>query len=49
MFGAEEANHDFLYWLKAGVAFTLPLLILGTIALILFAYYVATTPGVPTH
>ena len=42
MFGGEEANHDFLYWLKAGVAFTLPLLVLGTIALVLLAYYVAT-------
>jgi len=38
--GEEEAgeasgdSHDFMYWLKAGLAFTLPLLILGVIALI---------------
>ena len=51
MFGGEESNHDFMYWLKAGVAFTLPLLLLGTVALILFAWYVATVPGgsVATH
>ena len=39
--GEEEAveggvgdSHDFLYWLKNGLAFTLPLLLLGVIALI---------------
>jgi chromosome segregation ATPase len=31
---AQEAPRDFLYWLKAGVAFTLPLLVLGCILLI---------------
>ncbi|XHR28197.1 MAG: hypothetical protein ACFUZC_20000 [Chthoniobacteraceae bacterium] len=39
--GEEEAldggdSHDFLYWLKAGFAFTLPIFILGIIALIAF-------------
>lgn len=29
-------DHDFMYWLKAGVAFTLPLLILGFIAVAIF-------------
>ena len=51
MFGGEEASHNFVYWLKAGVAFTLPLLVLGTVALILFAWYIATTPvgTIATH
>ena len=40
--GEEEAmdgsgeSHDFLYWLKSGFAFTLPLLILGAVGLIAF-------------
>ncbi len=35
-FGEEsEAGHDFSYWLKSGFAFTLPLLVLGLIAIIL--------------
>lgn len=29
------SSHDFLYWLKSGFAFTLPLLILGTIYLVI--------------
>ncbi len=29
-----HAAHDFFYWLKAGFAFTLPLLVLGTIYLV---------------
>jgi hypothetical protein len=29
-------GHDFLYWLKAGFAFTLPLLVLGIFALVAF-------------
>lgn len=33
-YGAGGAEHDFLYWLKSGVAFTLPLVILGLIFLI---------------
>ena len=34
---ASEESHDFVYWLKSGCAFTLPLLILGVIALLIFA------------
>jgi DNA repair exonuclease SbcCD ATPase subunit len=33
----EEAPKDFLYWLKSGFAFTLPIQILGIIGLILWA------------
>jgi hypothetical protein len=29
------AGHDFLYWLRSGFAFTLPLLVLGLLALVL--------------
>src|SRR5262249_9755252 len=28
-FGSAPAEHDFAYWLKAGFAFTLPLLVIG--------------------
>ena len=31
-------SHDFAYWFKSGLAFTLPLLILGAIALIVFIF-----------
>ena len=31
---AHESQKDFLYWLKAGFAFTLPLIILGVIFLL---------------
>jgi DNA repair exonuclease SbcCD ATPase subunit len=34
MEGSSDA-HDFLYWLKSGAAFTLPLILLGLLALIL--------------
>lgn len=34
---AAEA-HDFVYWLKSGFAFTLPLLLLGTIALVAWIF-----------
>ena len=34
--GYEPAEHNFIYWLKSGFAFTLPLLILGVISLVLF-------------
>lgn len=30
-----EGGHDFVYWLKSGLAFTLPLLVLGAIALVI--------------
>ena len=32
----EPAEHNFIYWLKSGFAFTLPLFILGVVALVLF-------------
>lgn len=35
----EAEPHNFLYWLQSGVAFTLPLLILGTIALLLCLWH----------
>jgi hypothetical protein len=31
-------DHSFLYWLKAGLAFTLPLLLLGLIAVFIFCW-----------
>ncbi len=31
-----DGDHNFMYWLKAGVAFTLPLLVLGFVALAIF-------------
>ncbi len=37
MFG-NSPDHTFLYWLKAGVAFTLPLLLLGLIAVFIFCW-----------
>ena len=36
MFGATD--HTFMYWLKAGLAFTLPLLLLGLIAVFIFCW-----------
>ena len=33
--GYESAEHNFIYWLKSGFAFTLPLFILGIVALVL--------------
>ncbi|MBX9741985.1 MAG: hypothetical protein K2W99_00360 [Chthoniobacterales bacterium] len=35
----ERETHNFLYWLQSGVAFTLPIVILGTIALILLMWH----------
>ncbi len=37
MFGA-AGDHSFAYWLKAGLAFTLPLLLLGLIAVFIFCW-----------
>ncbi len=37
MFGA-ETDHTFLYWLKAGVAFTLPLILLGLAGICIFLW-----------
>ena len=39
MFGS-AADHTFLYWLKAGLAFTLPLLLLGLVAVFIFCWRV---------
>ena len=37
MFGS-ETDHTFLYWLKAGVAFTLPLILIGLAGLCIFLW-----------
>ncbi len=37
MFGS-ETDHTFLYWLKAGVAFTLPLILIALAALCIFVW-----------
>lgn len=37
MFGA-ETDHSFVYWLKAGVAFTLPLILIGLAGLCIFLW-----------
>jgi DNA repair exonuclease SbcCD ATPase subunit len=36
-YGAAD-EHDFLYWLKSGLAFTLPLLLVGLIGLLLWSW-----------
>ena len=46
MFG-DATNHDFAYWLKAGVAFTLPLLVLGVLLLMVLCYIALSSGG--TH
>ena len=33
-----EGDHNFIYWLKAGLAFTLPLLVLGVVALAILCW-----------
>jgi chromosome segregation ATPase len=38
MFG-NAADHSFMYWLKAGLAFTLPLLLLGLAAVFIFCWH----------
>jgi hypothetical protein len=38
LFGAAWGDSGFIYWLKAGVAFTLPLLLLGLIGLFIFIW-----------
>lgn len=35
----ETGSHGFLYWLQSGLAFTLPLLLLGTIALVILIWH----------
>ena len=44
MFG-EQADHHFSYWLKAGVAFTLPLLVLGFLLLMVLCYIALGSGG----
>ena len=43
MFG-DAADHSFLYWLKAGVAFTLPLVIVALVGLIIFCWRILAIP-----
>ncbi len=38
----EFKGHGFLYWLQCGVAFTLPLLILGLIAIVIWLWHLLT-------
>jgi predicted RNase H-like nuclease (RuvC/YqgF family) len=42
MFGG-GSDHSFLYWLKAGLAFTLPLLLLGLVAIFIFCWRIFST------
>ncbi len=48
MFG-EAGGHDFAYWLKAGVAFTLPLLVLGFLMLMVLCYLALSGGSVVTR
>jgi hypothetical protein len=41
-FASDLGDQGFAYWLRSGVAFTLPLLILGTIALIAWIWHLMT-------
>lgn len=43
-FPSDFADQGFAYWLRSGVAFTLPLLVLGTIALIAWIWHLMTAP-----
>lgn len=38
-----ERDHTFLYWLKAGLAFTLPLLLLGLVGLVILCWRTLAT------
>ena len=37
-------DHGFAYWLRSGVAFTLPLVALGTVALFIWIWHLMTAP-----
>ncbi len=37
-------GYSFLYWLQSGVAFTLPLVLLGLVALLLWSWHLLTSP-----
>ena len=39
---AETGEQDFAFWLRSGVAFTLPLLVLGSIALLVWIWHLMT-------
>jgi len=38
----ETQEHDFAYWLRSGIAFTLPLCVIGVISLILWIWHLMT-------
>jgi DNA repair exonuclease SbcCD ATPase subunit len=40
----ESGEQDFAFWLRSGVAFTLPLLVLGSIALLVWIWHLMTAP-----
>jgi DNA repair exonuclease SbcCD ATPase subunit len=40
----EQPEQDFAYWLRSGVAFTLPLVVLGTVALLVWIWHLMTAP-----
>ena len=39
---SDPVEQDFAYWLRSGLAFTLPLLVLGVAALLIFAWHLMT-------
>ena len=41
---SESGEQDFAFWLRSGVAFTLPLLVLGSIALLVWIWHLMTAP-----
>ena len=41
---SEEGDHGFAYWLRAGLAFTLPIVALGSIALFIWIWHLMTAP-----
>lgn len=40
----ETHGQGFMYWLQSGVAFTLPLVVLGLVALIIWSWHLLTSP-----
>jgi len=43
-FFQEAGDQGFIYWLRSGLAFTLPLLTLGTVALFVWIWHLLTAP-----
>ena len=41
---SEVSDQSFAYWLRSGLAFTLPLLILGTVTLFIWIWHLMTAP-----